>query len=329
MHPGVLWIIVLIVVWGVARLRVRRPDIYHPFYGHLSIGQWVPSDKLGELKLEEVVFRENGRYIAIRVRSERTHNPFLLHLMYGNSDTRRTIGVLASLNRDYSLPLVYDAEQSKWSVITDLIAGERLSQPSVWRAASPLIKSDITTQMIDRVESIHKQRLILGSGLSGEYFRVGENGIRIAGGFHHYTSLSECEPDDKSDWNFCSLASGRSASFADDIERLMYVLIDTLYTDLPWKHARFRDMMHSGSKIASSVRTRIAASKRKLRTDTRFFRAKKIFPGFQTVLMTVQSKDVDYHELRDIFNSENMRDFHENEILAPIDEETDSLTGLV
>jgi serine/threonine protein kinase len=196
----------------------------------------------------------------------------------------------------------------------------------------PLPVEQIAISLLDRLESVHAagfvhvdihKRNIMVDGETGEVDLI-DFGLAVKITEHKSPAFVNL-------YLSSTVEQARSPLYpVDDIERLVFVLLDCFYGPLPWiSMMRMRESLDKKLRegpevlaLAAALEKRIWAAKSKLFADDEFFASRSIHPGFRRVLEYIEqtaemrkseSFPIDYNLLRSYFRD-------------PADLPTDALT---
>jgi serine/threonine protein kinase len=235
------------------------------------------------------------------------------------SQLRREVEVLTALNETAGFPRIFGWDERRNFFVMELFDGYKslAKKNGIDLKHTPMSIPTLTRQLIDRLEQVHSAGFIYGDIHRRNIFINGEEIIKVADfALSRRIDQSSIRGAIVVSHPVVNLYLGSIAEQAgfpllpiDDVERLAYVLIDTIYESLPWLDV-YKMRMKVGETTASASRVTamlsensILKGKQTFADNATFFERFKVSPGFLKLVKYVRSFD----RVNDVINYDLIR----------------------
>lgn len=274
-----------------------------------SVGTLRILNKLGTGR-NSIVYRAVGDWAKLAVKTA----------MVPNEQLAREAEVLTALNTTTGFPRIYAWNTDEKYIVMELLDGFTSLDKYTNPADIPLPVEQIAISLLDRLESVHAagfvhvdihKRNIMVDGETGEVDLI-DFGLAVKITEHKSPLFVNL-------YLSSTVEQARSPLYpVDDIERLMFVLLDCFYHPLPWiSMMRMRESLDKKLRegpevlaLATALEELIWANKSELHANEEFFSSRNFHPGFRRVLEYIkttaemrrsESFRIDYNLLRSYF----------------------------
>lgn len=291
-------------------------------FAPLEIGQVVDVKGLGELTLVRVVSEDDSKQVWV-VEARKDSEKFLVRVCFTQWSLLREDSFLTAVKGKKGFPAVVVADGGNGLIVmehSDMSEGDDLRKKKFFRNLAPYAKLSIMRQVVDRIQTVHRQGFVFGPGLTLANWQLIESTelspldqavekiFTMTSGFHQVMQegVDLTYPKNLKDMYLCAGKLDTAPRKYHDLVRMVFFLIDALYANLPWNPKQ--KVPSPDGKGFQNIINVIFNQKRALAQNQAYFTRHHVYRGFAELLQYLYERSpyspIDYDRIRAFFDEE-------------------------